>query len=231
MCRGQGRAAAPRGPSLFAFPLESNYSGARYAPAMVNQIQTEGLVVSSQKQAKEPDFAQSQAQETRASGQLQSGVQPASCSNLHQPDHQQQRGEVEVQQAAQRGTKAEEGHGQHQPAAEEEAPDSLSGQQGGEEEEEAGGLSGRSSYSEGARWHVLIDAAKACATAPPDLTKHPADFVVNLWLPSSFSAFSRTADGTCLKLFGYWQECQTILLNTMTGNSSCSGSLLNIDES
>ena len=28
-------------------------------------------------------------------------------------------------------------------------------------------------------WYVLIDAAKACATAPPDLTKHPADFVVS----------------------------------------------------
>ncbi|KAL0035656.1 hypothetical protein WJX79_006247 [Trebouxia sp. C0005] len=26
-------------------------------------------------------------------------------------------------------------------------------------------------------WHVLVDAAKACATAPPDLTANPADFV------------------------------------------------------
>lgn len=28
------------------------------------------------------------------------------------------------------------------------------------------------------RWRVLLDAAKACGTAPPDLEAHPADFVV-----------------------------------------------------
>ena len=28
------------------------------------------------------------------------------------------------------------------------------------------------------RWLVLLDAAKGCATQPPDLSRHPADFVV-----------------------------------------------------
>jgi molybdenum cofactor sulfurtransferase len=28
------------------------------------------------------------------------------------------------------------------------------------------------------RWMVLIDAAKGCATLPPDLSEYPADFVV-----------------------------------------------------
>ncbi len=27
------------------------------------------------------------------------------------------------------------------------------------------------------RWRVLLDAAKGCATHPPDLSRHPADFV------------------------------------------------------
>lgn len=150
---------------------------------MVNQIQTDGLVVSSQKAAQEQHIACNQAQESQPPRHLHPGLQPVSVSN-HQHDQEQQFGEAEeVQQAAQGGTKNEE-HRQHQLAAEEEAADGLSGQQGSEEEEEAGGLSSRSSHSEDARWHVLIDAAKACATAPPDLTDHPADFVVNLLLPS-----------------------------------------------
>lgn len=38
-------------------------------------------------------------------------------------------------------------------------------------------------YSDGSpsfngRWKVLVDAAKGCATEPPDLSKYPADFVV-----------------------------------------------------
>lgn len=156
---------------------------------MVNQIQTEGLVVASQEQAKGKgqNVARSQAQVARAPAQLQSGVQPVSISNYHQRDQEQQCSEVEVQEAAQGWTEEEE-HRQSQPVAEEEAADGLSGQQGSEEEEEAGGLPGR---SEGARWHVLIDAAKACATAPPDLTEHPADFVVNLSLPLNFLACSK----------------------------------------
>ena len=28
------------------------------------------------------------------------------------------------------------------------------------------------------RWCVLLDAAKACCSAPPDLAAHPVDFVV-----------------------------------------------------
>ena len=27
------------------------------------------------------------------------------------------------------------------------------------------------------RWRVLVDAAKGCASQPPDLSRHPADFV------------------------------------------------------
>ncbi len=28
------------------------------------------------------------------------------------------------------------------------------------------------------RWYILLDAAKACCSAPPDLSQSPADFVV-----------------------------------------------------
>lgn len=217
----QDRAAAPRGPSLFAFPLESNYSGARYAPAMVNQIQKEGLVVASQKAAKEQNFARNQPQESQAPGQLQPGIQPESIGN-----HQREEfGEaVEVQQAAQGWTKEEE-HQQHQPATEKEAADGLSGQQG--DEDEAGGLSSRSSHSEGARWHVLIDAAKACATAPPDLTKHPADFVVHLLLP--LIAFSNTVNRTCSMFRVLASVSDHITEDLKTENSSFSGSCNNFE--
>lgn len=37
---------------------------------------------------------------------------------------------------------------------------------------------GRCSKAGKERWWVLLDAAKACATSPPDLSRHPADFVV-----------------------------------------------------
>jgi molybdenum cofactor sulfurtransferase len=35
-----------------------------------------------------------------------------------------------------------------------------------------------SPFSKSKRWMVLIDAAKGCATLPPDLSEYPADFVV-----------------------------------------------------
>ena len=37
------------------------------------------------------------------------------------------------------------------------------------------------------RWLLLLDAAKACATKPPDLSRSPADFVVSSPLPSCVS--------------------------------------------
>lgn len=169
------RAAAQRGPCLFAFPLESNFSGESYAPAVVNQIQTQGLLVTNHKEQQEED-AQRQ-EEAQGAGQPQSGVQNLPVYD-QQHDHMQQRSAAEVQQAVQ-GLTGEKEHWQHQPAADE-AAKGLSGQQGCNEE--ARGLSTRPSQSETARWHVLIDAAKACATAPPNLTKHPADFVVSLLL-------------------------------------------------
>ena len=38
------------------------------------------------------------------------------------------------------------------------------------------------------RWLVLLDAAKACGTAPPDLSRHPADFVVSPSAPRRLPA-------------------------------------------
>ena len=185
--KGRDRAAAAqKGPCLFAFPLESNFSGERYAPAVVNQIQTQGLSVTNHNEQKE-EVAQRQEEEAQRSGQPQSGMQNLSTHD-QQHDHKQQRGEAEVQQAVQGLTGGEEEHWKHQPA-EEAAAEGLSGQQGCNEE--ARGLSSRPSQSDSAKWHVLIDAAKACATAPPDLTKHPADFVVSLLLPSTFFTFSK----------------------------------------
>ena len=174
--RGKDRAAAQTGPCLFAFPLESNFSGERYLPAVVNQIQKQGLSVLDHKEQKEENAPRQEA-ETRGPGQPQSGMRNLPIHD-QQYDHKQQRSEAEVQQAVQ-GLAREGEHWQHQTAAEE-AAEGLSGQQGCKEEARV--FPSRPSQSEGARWHVLIDAAKACATAPPDLTQHPADFLVNLIL-------------------------------------------------
>ena len=177
--RGRDRAAAQRGPCLFAFPLESNFSGERYDPAVVNQIQNQGLLVADHAQQEEenPQRQVQKKEETQNPGQPQSDLQTLSMHD-QQYDHKQRGGEAEAQQAVQ-GLTWEEEHRQHQPAAEE-AAEGLSGHRGCKEE--ARRLPSRPSQSESDRWHVLIDAAKACATTPPDLTKHPADFVVRLSL-------------------------------------------------
>lgn len=177
----RGRAAAQTGPCLFAFPLESNFSGARYAPAVVNQIQTSGLTVASQ-EAEERRQAGQHEEEAGEPGQeeaaeklekFQSGLVSLSGSDS-QHHHTQPHDEVEAEPAVQ-GPVSEEDHQQHQSAATQ-AKGPTSDQTCKEEDAEM--ASTRPSQSEGARWHVLIDAAKGCATCPPDLTKHPADFVV-----------------------------------------------------
>ena len=189
-------------PCLFAFPLESNFSGARYDPAVVRQIQTSGLAVT--------PCACSKASEQQCS--LQSGVQLIS-------EEEQQSGQQQVkteQQSDQQKAKEEQQCGQQQQSAEEEPQPAQQQQQHQTKEEQqhsvqqlqaaaeeekwqyAGQLSeeeaarlrvGNSGRSEGDRWHVLIDAAKACTTAPPDLTQNPADFVVSqcpLYFANSF---------------------------------------------
>lgn len=42
---------------------------------------------------------------------------------------------------------------------------------------------GQGACSGAERWHVFLDAAKACATRPPDLAQAPADFVVRARSP------------------------------------------------
>lgn len=170
---GRERAAAQKGPCLFAFPLESNFSGIRYAPAVVNHIQTCGMMVANQKEGEEQRPAgQQEEEEAEGQGQSQSCVKNLSGSDQQQ-HHRQPCDEAEAH-PVEGLIKAEE-HQRHQPAAVQ-----AKGTTGDStcKEEEARLAPSRPSQSEGARWHVLIDAAKACATAPPDLTKHPADFVV-----------------------------------------------------
>lgn len=87
--------------SLFAYPLESNFSGVRYNAAHVRRVQEHGLRV------------------RHASSSQSSPADPVSADE---------------------------------------------GCRDGCEE----------------RWSVLLDAAKACCSAPPDLSKYPADFVVSL---------------------------------------------------
>ena len=186
------RSDAATAPCLFACPLESNFSGARYDPAVVRQIQTSGLAVTpcdcsegsgqqcSQQSGlhrtseEEQQSGQQQAKEERQSEQQQvtkeqkcGGQQRQSAEEELQPDQQQQQQQTE------------DGHQsvQQLQAAAEEEKRQYSGQHS---KEEAARLQvGDSGRSEGDRWHMLIDAAKACATAPPDLTQNPADFVVS----------------------------------------------------
>ncbi|DBA69485.1 TPA: hypothetical protein ACH3X2_001170 [Trebouxia sp. C0005] len=173
------RSDAATAPCLFAFPLESNFSGARYDPAVVRQIQNSGLAATpcacfegSEQQCsqhsglhryneKQQQFGQQQAREQQQYGQQQQ----QSAEEEPQPDQQQQQQTKEEQrqsvQQLQAAAKAEK----HQ------YPSQHSRQ------EAARSRVGESGRSEGDRWHVLVDAAKACATAPPDLTANPADFV------------------------------------------------------
>ncbi|KAL0025505.1 hypothetical protein WJX77_007273 [Trebouxia sp. C0004] len=175
------RSDAATAPCLFAFPLESNFSGARYDPAVARQVQISGLAVTpcacfkgSEQQCSQQaglhrsNDDQQQSGQQQAKEEQQYGQQQRQCAEEElQPDQQQQQqqqqseeGQQSVQQL-QAATKEEDHQhpGQH---SKEEAPRLRSVDSG---------------RSEGDRWHVLIDAAKACATAPPDLTQNPADFV------------------------------------------------------
>lgn len=170
---GRDRAAAQKGPCLFAFPMESNFSGTRYAPAVVNHVQTCGLMVANQNEGEERRPAGQHEEAAEGQGWSQSGVK--SLSGSDQQQHHQQPCDAEEAQPAVQGLIREEEHQQRQPATIQ--AKGITGDSNGNKEE-ARLAPSRPSESEDARWHVLIDAAKACATAPPDLTKHPADFVV-----------------------------------------------------
>ncbi|KAL3136431.1 hypothetical protein ABBQ38_005687 [Trebouxia sp. C0009 RCD-2024] len=169
---GRDRAAAQKGPCLFAFPMESNFSGTRYAPAVVNHVQTCGLMVANQNEGEERRPAGQHEEAAEGQGWSQSGVK--SLSGSDQQQHHQQPCDAEEAQPAVQGLIREEEHQQRQPATIQ--AKGITGDSNGNKEE-ARLAPSRPSESEDARWHVLIDAAKACATAPPDLTKHPADFV------------------------------------------------------
>ena len=139
-------------PCLFAFPAESNFSGARYEPAVINQIQTHGLSVSSS----------------------ESHLTVSQLAVLHHLQDQSAK-QCEETQRDQSGRPAVQGNEQEEQGR----ASSRSGVTGIEEEERQSSLPGsRGEEGQGSRWHVLIDAAKACASSPPDLTQHPADFVV-----------------------------------------------------
>ncbi|EFH51195.1 hypothetical protein ARALYDRAFT_912014 [Arabidopsis lyrata subsp. lyrata] len=67
-----------------------------------------------------------------------------------------------------------------------------------------------SPFSKSNRWMVLIDAAKGCATLPPDLLKYPTDFVVVSFYKVSpgFSKINEALltflfSAVFMKLFGY----------------------------
>ena len=49
---------------------------------------------------------------------------------------------------------------------------------------------GQGACSGAEHWHVFLDAAKACATRPPDLAQAPADFVVRARIPYCFGECS-----------------------------------------
>ncbi|KOM49313.1 hypothetical protein LR48_Vigan08g014000 [Vigna angularis] len=77
-------------------------------------------------------------------------------------------------------------------------------------------------FKRNGQWMVLIDAAKGCATMPPDLSKYPADFVA-----VSF-----------YKLFGYptglgalivRNDAATLLKKTYFSGGTVSASIADID--
>jgi molybdenum cofactor sulfurtransferase len=96
--------SAPQKHSLFAYPVESNFSGVRYDPDHVKRVQQHGV-----------------------------HVRPVSTDSLVNTS----------------STETSDDHIE--------------------------------------RWCILLDAAKACCSAPPDLSNSPADFVVRAFLPSRHS--------------------------------------------
>ena len=147
-------------PCLFAFPLESNFNGRRYDQELVNHVHVHGIPDQlshqglgehqSPGQQKEEQCAADREQASHLQQQLQQQQQQQQHRQQHEQQHKQQQQQQEEQWAADEGLL----RSQHQLPA-------SAGQ-----------------HSRGSRWHVLIDAAKACATMPPDLTRYPADFVV-----------------------------------------------------
>lgn len=212
--------AAPSGPSLFAFPLESNFNGQRYSQVMVQHVQEHGVQLQSTfeqspEHAKHDQPAQHDQHDQRA--QRRQHCQYAQHDQHAQCDQHTQHAQHGSQQTAMLDSVMQ--NGQHQTrhymhasnfpqssVVEQCAGSLLTGprhdnscqpadaqdtdRQGTEQHQLPGytnqplGGQGLLSSETAAqqtgqgRWHVLIDAAKACATAPPDLTKHPADFVV-----------------------------------------------------
>ncbi len=191
------RSNAAASPCLFAFPLESNFSGARYDPAVSRQIQFSGLAVTPcacskglEQQCSRQSGVHRISEEDQQSGQQQAKEEQQ--SRLQQAKEEQQCSCQQRQSVDEELQPDQQQREQQQQQTEEEQPQSVQQLQaaGKEEEhqcpgqhskEEAARLHvGDSGCSQGDRWHVLIDAAKACATAPPDLTQHPADFVVSV---------------------------------------------------
>ena len=200
------RSNAAPAPCLFAFPLESNFSGARYDPAVVRQIQISGLAVTacacskgSEQQCSQKSGLhraseeEQQSDHQQAKEERQSDQQQAKEEQQHggqQRQHVKEELHSDQQQEQQQTEEGQQSVQQLQAAAEEEKRQ-YPGQHSQEEaaKEEAARMCVRASgRSEGDRWYVLIDAAKACATAPPDRTHNPADFVVSL-CPLCFAIF------------------------------------------
>ena len=146
---------------LFAYPLESNFSGARYDPALSTYIQRNGLPVCEQQSA------------AVGAGTHKQQVYPISNGTAR--------------------------NGRH--ASDTEAADG-----------------GRSDC--GGTWWTLLDAAKACATRPPDLSQHKPDFVVSCpGAPSASELF--TSGCTWSK-----QQIMKLLETRRLGCWICSGWLL-----
>ena len=188
------RSDAATAPCLFAFPLESNFSGARYDPAVVRQVQISGLAVTPCACSKGPEQQCSRQSGLRRTSEeeQQSGQQQAKEEQKSEQQQAQEEQQCSCQQQhAEENPRSDQQQQQQQQQTEEEQQESVQQLQAAAKEEEhqypgqhtegeAARLQVRDSgRSEGDRWHVLIDAAKACATAPPDLTQNPADFVVS----------------------------------------------------
>lgn len=214
--------AVPSGPSLFAFPLESNFNGQRYSQAMVQHFQENGVRPQLTSE-RSPEHAQrdqpAQHDQHDQHAQRYQHCQHAQHDQHAQRDQHTQHAQYGNQQTAMLDSVMQNGqhqtrHHMHasnfpQSSVDEQCAASLlsgprhdnscqpadaqdTDRQGTEQHQlpgyttqplgEQGFLSSETAAQQTGqgRWYVLIDAAKACATAPPDLTKHPADFVVCL---------------------------------------------------
>jgi hypothetical protein len=165
---------------LFAFPLESNFSGARLDPALPQALARRQAPSNP---SASPPTPQTPRSETPPRPSNAPGAEPFSGRPSAEGGGVQMRPSAEGREQGESGEGGEGEHGTRERSRGEGMRSLGEGAESGEGDWETSGEGGVDRewgvrMGPGDRWLVLLDAAKACCSSPPDLSRHPADFVV-----------------------------------------------------